>query len=72
LQLQQTGLLPDVMIYDLSKPAAFPNGRALTDDVVDLVGDPRLLANDSPFPSENDLPFLATFPYLAAPHPAVP
>jgi hypothetical protein len=67
LQLQQTGLIPDVMIYDLSKPAAYPNGRALTDDVVDLVGDSRVLANDSPFPSENDVPFLTTFPYLAAP-----
>lgn len=71
LQQRQTGLLPDVMIYDLSKPAAFPNGRALTDDVVDLVGDPRVLGNDAPFPSENDLPFLTAFPYLASPHPAV-
>jgi hypothetical protein len=58
---------PDVMIYDTSRPAAYPNGRALTDDVVDLVGDPRVLANDFPFPSANDVPFLATFPYLAPP-----
>jgi hypothetical protein len=60
---------PDVMIYDTARPAAFPNGRALTDDVVDLVGDPRVLANDAPFPSANDEPFLSTFPYLAPPHP---
>jgi hypothetical protein len=60
---------PDVMIFDTSRPAAYPNGRALSDDVVDLVGDNRVLANDAPFPSANDKPFLATFPYLAQPHP---
>jgi hypothetical protein len=58
------------MIYDTARPAAYPNGRALVDDVVDLVGDQRVLANDFPFPSANDLPFLNTFPYLAPPHPA--
>jgi hypothetical protein len=72
LQQRKTGLVPDVMIYDLSKLAAYPNGRALSDDVVDLVGDARVLANDSPFPSTNDVPFLASFPYLAPPHQAVP
>ena len=67
--LARTGLKPDVLIYDTSKPAAFPNGRALTDDVVDLTAIPRILANDEPFPSANDIPFLETFPYLAPPHP---
>ncbi len=62
------GVQPDVIIYDLTRPAVFPNGRELTDDVVDLVGDPRPLSNDYPFPSENDVPFLASFPYLAPPH----
>jgi hypothetical protein len=62
------GKAPDVMIFDTALPAAFPNGRALTDDVVDLVGDNRVLANDAPFPSTNDKPFLARFPYLAEPH----
>lgn len=64
------GLRPDVMIYDLSRPAAFPNGRALADDVVDLVCDSRVADADGPdFPTANDLPFLASFPYLAPPHP---
>ena len=63
------GVVPDVVIFDSSRPAAFPNGRALVDDVVDLVGDGRVLGNDAPFPSTNDLPFLSTFPYLADPHP---
>lgn len=60
---------PDVLIFDPSRPVAFPNGRELTDDVVDLVGDDRVLGNDDPFPDENDLPFLNAFPYLALPHP---
>lgn len=62
------GKSPDVLIFDTALPAAFPNGRALTDDVVDLVGDNRVLANDAPFPTTNDKPFLARFPYLAEPH----
>ena len=68
-QFNRMGVLPDVMIFNTSLPAAYPNGRALADDVVDLVADDRLLANDSPFPSDNDIPFLPVFPYLAPPHP---
>lgn len=63
------GVAPDVVIYDTSLPAAFPNGRELADDVVDLVGDPRITGSDSPFPTTNDRPFLDGFPYLATPHP---
>jgi hypothetical protein len=69
LHQRQLHAPPDVMIYDTARPAAYPNGRALIDDVVDVVNDPRILANDFPFPSTNDLPFLTTFPYLALPHP---
>lgn len=58
------GVAPDVVIFDTRRPAAFPNGRALTDDVVDLIGRP----DGAPFPSANDVPFLDTFPYLAPPH----
>ena len=65
--LRRLGMVPDVVIYDTSRPAAFPNGRELEDDVVDLVGNPAILANDAPFPSANDVPFLAVFPYLAPP-----
>ena len=72
------GLRPDVVIFDTARPAAFPNGRDLTDDVVNLVGDPRILMTDCPLPgdpvscspSTNDRPFLATFPYLALPQAA--
>lgn len=68
--LRRAGVRPDVLIFNTALPAAFPNGRALTDDVINLVGDPRTLNNDAPFPDENDVPFLSTFPYLAPPHPA--
>jgi hypothetical protein len=61
------GLVPDVMIFDTSRPAVFPNGRALEDDVVDMLPDAALQANDGPFPTGNDKPFLSSFPYLAEP-----
>ncbi len=62
------GLVPDVVIFDTSRPVAYPNGRELAEDVVDIVADPRVLMNDAPFPATNDLPFLAEFPYLSPPH----
>jgi hypothetical protein len=71
----KTGLRTDVMIYDTARPAAFPNGRALTDDVVllacQLGNECRVFNNEMrPMtPRANDRPFLATFPYLAEPHP---
>jgi hypothetical protein len=68
LHQSDLGLVPDIILYDTTLPAAFPNGRELTDDVIDLVGDPRILATDAPFPTANDVPFLAAFPYLAPPH----
>lgn len=63
---KKLGLAPDVVIYDTSIEAAFPNGRELTDDVVDLVG--VMLPGEDPSPTTNDVPFLEEFPYLAPPH----
>lgn len=65
---------PDVMIYDLRKPAVFPNGRALNDDVAKTLadaGETLLLelsyAESRQFPraTTNDKPFRDAFPYLA-------
>jgi len=64
-------LLPDVLHYDPTRPAAFPNnGRALTDDVVDFFL--PLLTNgkvtqDKVGPHKD---LLAEFPYMGPPHKA--
>jgi hypothetical protein len=66
--------------FNTSMAAAFPNGRKLTDDVVDT--EIRALAGATPFSpafnispnkdlgdgvNANDKPFTGTFPYLASP-----
>jgi len=64
-------LLPDVLHYDPTRPASYPeNGRALTDDVVDFFL--PLLTNgkvtqDKVGPHKD---LLASFPYVGAPHEA--
>lgn len=64
------GLLPDVLHYDYTSDAGFPNGRKLTDDVVDI-GLAALtkggIASDLVGPHKD---YLDEFPYLGAPHPA--
>ena len=64
-------LLPDVLHYDATRPAAFPNnGRALTDDVVGFFL--PILTNgkvtDDKVGPHKDL--LAEFPYVGPPHKA--
>ena len=62
-------LLPDILYYDPARPAVYPlNGRALTDDVMDLFV--SLLSNgkvtrDNVGPHED---LLTYFPYLGPPH----
>jgi len=62
-------MLPDVLHYDPTRPASYPdNGRALTDDVVDFFL--PLLTNgkvkqDKVGPHKD---LLASFPYVSAPH----
>ena len=64
-------LLPDVLHYDPTRPAAFPdNGRALADDVVDFFL--PLLTNgkvtkDNVGPHKD---LLTAFPYVGPPHKA--
>jgi hypothetical protein len=73
-------IVPDTIKYDPAMPTGYPNGRALTDRVVDItlaavlldLGAPgQTLTSFADFPlnpGENDVPFLDEFPYLAAPH----
>ncbi len=57
---------PDVIIFDTSKPADFPNGHELGDDVIREMG--MDLPGEDPSNQVNDVPFLSSFPYLASPH----
>ena len=62
-------LLPDVITYDVTTPAAGPlNGRALADDVIDIeLG----LTTNGCVTSDGvgaHADYLPTFPYLGAPH----
>ena len=61
--------LPDVLSFDPSKPAKYPNGRVFTDDVIDY----RLafLTKDECPPSglKPHTDTLKVFPYLGTPHP---
>jgi hypothetical protein len=64
-------LLPEILPYDPTRPASFPdNGRTLTDDAADaflaLLTNGRV-TGDKVGP-HGDL--LAEFPYLAPPHNA--
>lgn len=71
-------ILPDTIKYDATKPTGYPNGRALTDQVVDItlaavlldlsVHPLDLFAQLPLNPPENDVPFGAEFPFLAPPH----
>lgn len=62
-------LLPDVLQYDSTRPAAFPdNGRALADDVVDFfmpILTKGKVKGDNVGPHKD---LLAEFPYVGAPH----
>jgi hypothetical protein len=62
-------VLPDILHYDRAKPATYPNGRVMTDDVYSLRF--AWLTNGKVPPSglkpHGDL--LARFPYLGPPNP---
>ena len=65
-------VLPDVVTIDFSQPVAYPAGRALETDVVDitlgLVFNRGGAAGVSDGIDANDVPFLDTFPFMAPPH----
>lgn len=76
-------VVPDVIALDTTVPAGFPNGRTLTDTVIDVTLAVVLLdinglgASNGPHtpttlvgvnPTANDNTFASTFPYLAQPN----
>ena len=80
--LAQAGpvIVPDVIRFNPDQPASYPNGRELTDQVVDLTlaavlldlgvegQNLRTLADLPLNPPTNDRDFTSTFPYLASPN----
>jgi hypothetical protein len=67
-QNEQTGLLPDVMILDLSKPIIWPNGRKLEDsDLFGTVLTNLGLAPEALVATAASRNFQETFPYLGPP-----
>ena len=66
--IDKEGTLPDVMTFNPSKPAKYPNGRVFTDDVIDY----RLafLTKDECPPSglKPHSDTLKEFPYIGTPH----
>lgn len=61
--------VPDVLRYDYTQAAGYPNGRHLTDDVVDdllrIITRGAIMTGDEIGPHTD---FLAEFPYLGPPH----
>jgi hypothetical protein len=66
--IDQERTLPDVLSFDPSKPAKYPNGRVFTDDVIDyrLAFLTKGECPASGLKPHNDT--LSEFPYLGAPH----
>jgi hypothetical protein len=61
-------LLPDMLTYDYSKPSEYPNGRGLTDDVLNMG---LAIMTNGALPSDGLRPhtdLLPDFPYLGRPH----
>ncbi|MEV7500711.1 DUF4331 family protein [Streptomyces sp. NPDC093018] len=68
--LDEHGILPDVLHFDPSRPAVYPNGRTFTEDVIDIRV-AFLTKNEAPptgLSPHTDT--LDRFPYLGDPHPA--
>jgi len=62
------GILPDMLSFDPSKPAKYPNGRVFTDDVIDyrLACLTKKACPPSGLKPHTDV--LKEFPYLGTPH----
>ena len=69
-------VVPDTLTLNLAGASGFPNGRRLTDPVIDVTlavifldltrNSPATFASLPVNPAANDVPFRSTFPYLAA------
>jgi len=62
------GTLPDMLTFDPSKPAKYPNGRVFTDDVIDYRLAFLTKGECPPTGLSPHTDTLAEFPYLGPPH----
>lgn len=62
------GFLPDVLVYDPSDPGGYPNGRHLTDDVIDPMAAILTMGRVTTDKVGPHTDLLDEFPYLGAPH----
>ena len=62
------GTLPDMLTYDPSKPAKYPNGRVFTDDVINYRLSFLTKGDCPPTGLSPHTDTLAQFPYLGIPH----
>ncbi len=60
--------LPDILPYDYTRQAGYPNGRKLTDDVADNVADLMTRGKVTTDLLGPHTDYLADFPYLGPPH----
>jgi hypothetical protein len=62
-------LLPDILHYDRTRPAHYPNGRVMTDDVFSARMTFMVHGQATPQPIKPHDDLLAVFPFLGTPHP---
>lgn len=63
------GLLPDMLTFDPSRPAEYPNGRSFTDDVINRRLSFLTKGDAPPTGLKPHTDTLGEFPYLGNPHP---
>jgi hypothetical protein len=62
-------VLPDILVYDRTRPAAYPNGRTLTDDVYSMRFAWLSHGKIPPTGLQPHGEMMASFPYLGPPNP---
>jgi hypothetical protein len=63
------GLLPDMLTFDPSRPAEYPNGRSFTDDVINYRVSFLTKGDAPPTGLKPHTDILGEFPYIGNPHP---
>nr|WP_296067577.1 DUF4331 family protein [uncultured Actinoplanes sp.] len=67
--IEKEGTLPDMLTFDPSRPATYPNGRVFTDDVINYRLAFLTKGECPPTGLSPHTDTLTTFPYLGSPHP---